>query len=78
MDSGYSSNFMPLSVCKNINGQPTPSSCRIIQLDRSDVNVIGEMKDVLIRLSADDRFFQFIDIMVVDIPEAYELILSSD
>ena len=30
VDSGDSSNFMPLLVCKNINGQPTPSSCRII------------------------------------------------
>ena len=34
------------------------------------------MKDVLIRLSADPRVFQFIDIMVVDIPEDYSLILS--
>ena len=30
VDSGASSNVMPLSVCKNINGQPTPSSCKII------------------------------------------------
>ena len=36
------------------------------------------MKNVLIRLSADERVFQFIDIMVVDIPEAYGLILSRD
>ena len=78
VDSGASCNVMPLSLCKNINGQPTPSSCKIIQLDRSAVKVIGEMKDVLIRLSADERVFQFIDIMVVDIPEAYGLILSRD
>ena len=36
------------------------------------------MKDVLIRLSADPRVCQFIDIMVVDIPEAYGLILIRD
>ena len=48
VDSGASSNVMTLSICKNINGQPTPSPCRIIQLERSVVKVIGEMKDVLI------------------------------
>ena len=36
------------------------------------------MKDVLIQLSGDPRVFQFIVIMVVDIPEAYGLILSRD
>ena len=67
---------MPLSVCKKRNGQPTPSSCKIIQLDRTTVKVVGEMKDVLIRLSVDERVCQFINIMVVDILEAYGLILS--
>ena len=76
--SGASSNAMPLSICKNIDGQPTPSPSQIIQLDRSVVKFIGEMKDVFIRLSADPRVCQFIDIMVVDIPEAYGLILSRD
>ena len=47
-------------------------------MDRSIVKVVGEMKDVIIRLSADPRVCQFIDIMVVDIPEAYGLILSKD
>ena len=36
------------------------------------------MKDVLIRLSVDDKICQFIDIMVVNMPEAYGLILSRD
>ena len=36
------------------------------------------MKNVLIRLSVDERVWKFIDIMVVDIPEAYGLILSRD
>ena len=74
--SGASSNVMPLSICKKINGQPTPSPSRIIQLDRYVVKVIGEMKDVLIWLYIDPRVCQFIDIMVIDIPEAYGLILS--
>ena len=41
---GASSNVTPLSICKKINGQPTPSPSRIIQLDRFVVKVIGEMK----------------------------------
>ena len=48
VDYGASSNVMPLSICKKINIQPTPSPCRIIQLDKSTIKVIGEMKDVLI------------------------------
>ena len=69
VDLGALSNDMPLSVCKHINGQPTPYSCKIIQLDISAVKVIGEIKNVLIRLSTDERVCQFIDIMVVDIPK---------
>ena len=67
---------MPLSICKKINCQSAPSQSQIVQLDRSVVKVIGEMKDVLIQLFADPRVFQFIDVMLVDIPEAYGLILS--
>ena len=69
---------MALSVCKRINGQPTPSPSRIIQLDRYVVKVIQEMKDVLIHLYADPIVCHFIDIMVVDIPESYGFILISD
>ena len=69
---------MPLLVCRKINGQPTSYSCIINQLDRTTVKVVGEMKDVLIRLSTDERVLQIIDIMVVDILEAYGLILSRD
>ena len=42
------------------------------------VKVVGEMNDVLIRLAADERVCQFIDTMVVDILEAYGLILSRE
>ena len=78
VDFVASSNIMPLFICKNINGQPTPSSSHIIHLDRSSIRLIGEMKYVLIILSANPRVRQFIDIMVVDIPEAYSLILIRD
>ena len=46
VDSRYSSNVMPLSICKKIDSQPAPSPSKIFQLDRSVIKVIGEMKDV--------------------------------
>ena len=78
VDSGASVNVMPLSVCKKINGQPKPSTWQVIQLDRTNVKVIEEMEDVLIRLSSNEKVCQFIDIVLVDIPEAYGLVLSRD
>ena len=78
VDYGAATSVMPLSICKKINGKPTLSAEKTIQLDRITVKVVGEMNDVLIRLATDERVCQFIDIMVVDIPEAYGLILSRD
>jgi hypothetical protein len=51
---------------------------KIIQLDRTSVKVIGELKNVLIRLSSNPKVHQVIDIIVVDIPEVYGLFLSRD
>ena len=78
VDFGATANVMHLSVCKRINGKPTPSVGKIIQLDRTIVKVVGEINDVLIRLATDERVCQFIDIMVVDILYSYGLILSRD
>ena len=36
------------------------------------------MEDVLIRLSVDERICQYIDIVVIDIPDAYGLVLNRD
>ena len=47
-------------------------------MDRMNVKVIGEMEDVLIHLSSNDKVCQFIDIVVADMPEAYGLVLSRD
>ena len=69
---------MPLSVCKKINGQPKPTTGQVIQLDQTAVKVIGEMEDVMIRLSTDERVCQYIDIVVADIPDAYGLVLRRD
>jgi hypothetical protein len=76
--SGASSNVMPWSVCQKINAEVEPSSLKIIQLDRTDVKVMGELKNVLIRLSSNPKVHQFIDIIVVDIPEVYGMFFSRD
>jgi hypothetical protein len=78
VDSGASSNVMPLSVCQKINVEVKPSDLKIIQLDRTNVKVIGELKNVLIRLSSNPKVHQVIDIIVVDIPEVYGLFFSRD
>ena len=52
VDSGASLNVMPYSVCKKINAQPKMCRIKIIQLDRSPLKVMGELKDVMIRLSS--------------------------
>jgi hypothetical protein len=78
VDSGASSNVMPLSVCQKINAEVRPSDLKIIQLDRTNVKVIDELKNVLVRLSSNPKVHQIIDIIVVDIPEVYGLFLSRD
>jgi hypothetical protein len=76
--SDASSNMMPLSVCQKINAEVQPSTLKIIQLNRTNVKVMGELKNVLVRLSYNPKVHQIIDIIVVDIPEVYGLFLSRD
>ena len=49
-----------------------------MQLDRSKVKVLGEMRNILIRLSIDSRVHQTINILVAKIPKAYGLLLRRD
>ena len=44
----------------------------------TNVKVVGEMEDILIRLSASEKICQYIDIVVADIPDGYGLILNRD
>jgi hypothetical protein len=78
VDFGASSNVMPYSIFKKLNVEPRMSKTKIIQLDRSHVKVFRELKDVVIRISSNSKVHQTIDIIVVDIPEAYGVILSRD
>ena len=76
VDSGSSMNVMPLEVCKKLNGQLKPTIWDITQLDKSSVKVVGEMENVLVRLSANERICHYIDIVVADIPDGYGMILN--
>ena len=78
VDSGAVVNVMPLEICKKINGQLESTPREVTQLDRTGVKVVGEMKNFLIRLAANNKICQFIDIMVADIPRGYGLILNRD
>lgn len=78
VDFGTSSNFMPFSMCQILNIDPKKSNIQIVQLDISKVRLLGQMKNVLIRLSVDSCVHQTIDILVADIPKAYGLMLSRD
>jgi hypothetical protein len=78
VDSGASSNVIPYVMCQKLNVEPKKCDIQIVQLDRSNVKVIGELKNVLIRLAFNPKVHQVIDIIVVDIPEAYGLLLSRD
>lgn len=78
VDFGASTNVMPLSVCKKINIRPEKTDAKIIQLDRSQVLAMGELNNILIHLSSDSRVHQCIDIVIVDIPEAYGFLLGLD
>jgi hypothetical protein len=76
VNSGVSSNVMPFSICKKLNVIPLKSDKHVIQLDKTQVKVMGELKDVMIIIVTHPKFVQVIDIIVVDIPEAYGLLLS--
>jgi hypothetical protein len=78
VDYGASSNVIPWSICQKINAEVQPSNLKIIQLDRTSVKVISELKNVLIRLSSNPKIHQIIDIIFIDIPEVYGLFLSRD
>ena len=65
-----------LQSAKKLNGWLKPTNWDVTQLDKTSVKVVGEMENVLIRLSANERICHYIDIVVADIPDGYEMILN--
>lgn len=78
IDSGASSNIMLRIVYTKLNVSPQKSIVHIVQLDRKKAEVLGEMNSVTIRLSSNLNVCQVIDMLVVDIPKFYGLILARD
>jgi hypothetical protein len=68
VDSGASSNVIPLSICKKLDVVKLKSDKHVIQLDINQVKVIGEIKDAIIRMDTHPKFVPVIDIIVVYIP----------
>jgi hypothetical protein len=56
VDSGESSNIMPLSICKKLNVIPLKRDNHVIQLDITQVKVMGELKDLMIRIATHPKF----------------------
>ena len=78
VDSRMSSNVMPLVFCNKVGVVPLKSDNHVIQLDRTQIKVMGDLQYMMIRIATHPNFMQVIDIIVVDIPEAYGLLLSRD
>ena len=76
IDAAFSSNVIPLSVYKKLNASWEPSPTQIVQLDRSRVRVVGELKNVLLTIYVDLRIHHIIDIVIAEIPESYGMWLS--
>lgn len=51
-DSSDSSNVMPYVVCKKLNLDPQRLATQVVQLDHLNVKVMGEMKDIIIKISS--------------------------
>lgn len=78
IDLGASCNVMTLSIAQRLGLNPQPSNQIVIQLDKTEVKVIGVLKDVRIKLTVNPRIQDVISIHVVDILETYGLLLSRE
>lgn len=78
VDSRPSSNILPRTFCAKLNVQPQKYVVRIVQLDRSQDEVVGELNQVTIRLLSNPKVCQVIDILVADISKFHGIILSRD
>ena len=78
VDSGALSTMMPYVVAKRLHAIPEKTRTQIMQLDRTNVKLIEELKYVFILMAAKPQYTQVVDIMVVDILKAYGMLLSRD
>ena len=78
IDSRESSNFMHVSICRKLNATWEYFPTQIVQLDRSRVKVLGELKKFLLTLFVDPRIHHTVDLVVADVLETYGMWLSRD
>ena len=67
---------MSLSMAEKLNLVLIQYAMKIVQRDRPNVKVLGEVKDFLIRISPNLKLFQIIDITITNIPYSYGLFLN--
>jgi len=70
------SKVIPIKASETLNVNPESSDIQIIQLDRTWLKLIWEIKDVLIIIYPNPKIHQTIDIIMVYIPDNYGMILS--
>lgn len=78
IDSGASSNIMPLIIFRRVEVTPLGSNKRVTQLDKVELSVIGELHNIHMQLASDPRMEHMVDISVVDVADTYGLILGQD
>ena len=78
IESGASSNVMPVLVRINLNVMWESFPTQIVQLYRSRVKLLSELKKILLTLSIDLRIHQVVDIVVANVQENYGMRLSRD
>jgi hypothetical protein len=78
VDSGDSNNVMSIAVYQKLGVTLHKTTTRIIQPDKYYVKVIVELKQIQITLATNPWICQIIDIVVLDILEAYGMLLSRD
>ena len=78
IDSGASSNVMPLNICRRLGITPLDSNRRVTQLDKTEIPVVGELHNIHMQLASDPRMEHMVDISVVDVADTYGLILGRD
>jgi len=69
---------MPLGVCKKLGLNLAKSDKKVVQLDKSEVKVVGELLNIYMQVASEPRVQYFMDIQAVDIMDVYGILLSRD
>lgn len=62
VDSRASTNVIPLRVCRKLGISPTKSDKRVVQLDKYEVKVVGELLNIHMKITSKPRVQHFMDI----------------